>query len=177
MTQKLTHHPLLNKHTKLGIDIDSTLINGPCSGLLQRWVWEHYQDLDLHLVTFRYGADFSYIERDILEHGLNLNMFKGVHGIDRELAMPFWLLQNKVGFRIPESEDKNAMVRRAKWLRGLGYAKSSEDEFLRLHASVADWKGLKCKELGLTALVDDLEDMVLPGCTTHGVEWINALTL
>jgi len=175
--KKHTWHPKLNAHRAIGIDIDSTLIDGPCSRRLQEWVWDHYQELDLHLVTFRYGADFQYVAQDIGEHGLKLDMFKGLHGIDQDFAELFWQLRLKVGDRVPESEEKRLQHLRRKWLRGLTHHKTTEEEYERLFSTVAHWKGAKCKELGLTALIDDLGEYVRPGCDVHGVEWIDALNL
>ncbi len=163
------HHSKLNAHTAIGVDIDHTLINGPCSLFLQQWVREHYETIDLHLVTFRHGADFEYIRQDVEETGLQLDMFKGIHGIPQETSVPFWLLMQKVGER--------GRVHETKWLRSLAYHKSSVEEYETLYTGVSMWKGMKCNELGLTALIDDLDTMVLPGCTAHGVEFINALNL
>jgi hypothetical protein len=36
------------------------------------------------------------------------------------------------------------------------------------------WKGWISKHLGATVLVDDMEDLVLPGCKKYGVAFINA---
>lgn len=163
------HHAKLNAHKAIGVDIDHTLINGPNSFFLQRWVEEHYQEIDLHLVTFRTGLDYSMIERDIAFFGMRLDMFKGVHGIPEEISSPFWSLMQKVGER--------GKVHEKKWLRTLEFHKVTTTMYDELYNGVSVWKGMKCKELGLTALIDDLETMVLPGCTLHGVEFINALNL
>jgi hypothetical protein len=170
MENKLTHHPILNKHASIGIDVDLTLIDGPCSHFLQSWVWDHYKELDLHLITFRYGVDFDhYLKSDLAEVGMDFNMFKGIHGIPAVDAVPFWLLVNKVGH-------KNK-VYPPKWHRSLKHHKSSPEEYDQLFQVVSTWKGQKCKELGITALVDDLGDMVKPGCDLHGIEWIDSFDL
>ena len=164
----LFHHPRLNTHKAIGIDIDHTLINGPCSFFLQRWVHDHYKEIDLHLVTFRHGIDFDLIRQDIEDASdIRLDMFKGIHGIPGEVSVPFWTLMQKVGER--------GTIHEPKWLRGLTHHKTTVEEYDSLYNGVSMWKGSRCKELGLTALVDDLETMVLPGCTFHQVEFIHAL--
>lgn len=169
MDKSFYHHPRLNAHKGIGIDIDHTLINGPGSFFLQNWVRDHYKDLDLHLITFRDGIDFDLIRQDIGEFGMELDMFRGVHGIPAETSRPFWKLMQKVGER--------GTIHEPKWLRGLKHHKSSVEEYETLYTGVSMWKGSKCKELGLTALIDDLATMVLPGCEAHGVEFIDALKL
>lgn len=162
-------HPLLNAHRGLGIDIDETLINGPGSQLLQQWVQDHHTELDLHLITFRNGDHFDQIEDDVKAAGLSLNMFRGIHGIPVHIGQPFWDIASRTGIR--EYSDP------VKWARKLAYLKVHVDDYNLLHTNTAMWKGAKCAELGLTALVDDLEHMVTLGCKHHNVEWINSLTL
>jgi len=163
------YHPKLNAHKAIGVDIDSTLIHGPNSFFLQRWVEEHHKQVELHLVTFRNGRDFDMIAQDIGAFGMDLSMFHGVHGMPKELGVPFWELLSRVGERGSKSEQK--------WLRGLKHHKVTVEHYEELYNGVSVWKGLKCKELGLTALVDDLKSMVLPGCELHGIEFIDALNL
>jgi len=169
MEQTSFYHPRLNAHKAIGVDIDSTLIEGPCSFYLQRWVQQYHKDIELHLVTFRVEDDFDAIERDIGTYGMQLDMFHGVHGIPLDVANDFYKLTAKVGMK--------GQVNEAKWKRTLAYHNTSEEQYESTSTMVKKWKGLKCRELGLTALIDDLEDMVVPGCLEHGIEWINALTL
>lgn len=165
------YHRELNAHKGVGIDIDQTLINGPASHLLQNWVMEFYQEIDMHLITFRTGKWLEQLEQDVYVWGIKPEMFKGVHSVPLETAGPFWDMVNKIG-------DKRAPnFNRKKWERGLKHHKRTEEEYDYLELNLAMWKGSKCKELGLTALVDDLEHWVVPGCTTHGVIWINSLNL
>jgi hypothetical protein len=162
-------HPKLNAHRGIGVDIDETLINGPCSHLLQRWIHDHHQDVELHLITFRNGDHFNEVESDVKNAGLTLDMFRGVHGIPVHIGQPFWDIASRTGIR--------EYSEHAKWLRTLNYMKIKVEDYDLLHQNTAMWKGAKCAELGLSALVDDLEHMVALGCNHHKVEWINALTL
>lgn len=163
------YHKRLNAHTSIGIDIDETLINGPNSRYLQRWVKHYHPTIQMHLVTFRTEDDFDRIEEDLTAAGIELDLFHGIHGIPLDVASEFYKLTAKVGIRgsVPEP----------KWQRTIRYHNVSEDHYESLSEMVKLWKGLKCKELGLTALVDDLEQMVVPGCVRYDIEWINALTL
>lgn len=170
MTQQY-FHSALNAHKGIGIDIDQTLINGPASLFLQNWVQTYHCEIDLHLVTFRTGRWLDQLPDDVFQFGIQPHMFKGIHSVPVETAGPFWDLVQLVG-------DKRAPnLNQAKWLRSLAYHGSSEELYDSMEATLALWKGTKCKELGLTALIDDLEHWVVPGCTLHGVTWIDALTL
>ena len=162
-------HRKLASHKGIGVDIDHTLINGPGSPLLQEWIKENHQQVELHLITFRDGKDFDLVERDITTFGITFDMFKGLHGVPAHIGPPFWAMSSRVGIR--------ENVFRPKWLRALDYHKHTEEEYETLFQNIAMWKGAKCAELGLTALIDDLEHFVVPGCTSHGIEWINALAL
>ena len=158
----------LNKHQKIGIDIDATLIDGPKSRLLQEWCKDNHKTKELHLVTFRYNADFHFIGQDLIDADVDISMFRGVHGSPAELMIEYLTLVNKVGFRWKAKNE-------AKWIRSLAYHKILHDDFIKVEDLAHEWKGLKCKELGLTCLIDDMEESVLPGCMKHGIEFIHSL--
>jgi hypothetical protein len=165
------HHKVLNTHAGIGIDIDQTLINGPGSQFLQNWVMEFHDKVELHLITFRTGIWFDQLSDDVFRWGIEPHMFKGVHGIPTHIASPFWDLCKKVG-------DKSSKTfNRKKFERGLLHHKVTEEDYDLLQLNLAMWKGAKCKELGLTALIDDIEHWVVPGCIAHDVAWIDSLKL
>lgn len=171
MTTNFYFHSELNAHKGLGIDIDETLINGPGSFFLQNWVQTYHSELELHLITFRTGKWLDQLADDVYRWGIEPHMFKGIHSVPVETAGPFWELCQSVG-------DKRAKnFNRRKFERGLVHHKVTEEQYDAMELELALWKGSKCKELGLTALVDDLEHWVVPGCEAHGVTWINSLTL
>ena len=158
----------LNRHHKIGVDVDSTLINGPNSHIIQQWCRENHETKELHIVTFRYGLDFDhFLPIDLDEAGVDIKMFKGVHGSPKEKFIDYWTWVNTVGLRNQPHE--------AKWLRALAHHKIDLEKFTELETFANNWKGFRCKELGLTALIDDMENSVLPGCTNHGIEFIHAL--
>lgn len=159
---------LLAGHNGIGIDIDETLINGPSSLALQRWCAENHETHNLHLITFRYNGDFHYIGQDLADANVDINMFRGIHGIPAEASIPFHNMVMKVGRR-------DRAKTHAKWLRGLAHHKIKEEDYLEQEAKFAMWKGEKCKELGLTVLLDDLESFVKPGCDAHGIVFINSI--
>lgn len=163
------YHSTLNAHKGIGVDIDATLINGPASFKLQQWCEAYHQEIELHLITFRDGRDFDLIGDDLFASNVKMEWFKGVHGIPTEISKPFWDLANKVGIR--------GRMHEPKWQRALAHHKSSVEAYNELELELAMWKGTKCKELGLTALIDDLETLVVPGCKAHGVEFIDSLKL
>ena len=35
------------------------------------------------------------------------------------------------------------------------------------------WKGETCKMQGLSVLIDDMRDLVLPGCRRHGIDYLH----
>lgn len=162
------YKPVLSSHDAVGLDIDHTLINGPHSFSLRNWVENHHHDRDLHIITFRTGKDLDLVWNDLTAAGFDQKMFSGLHSIPPEIGQTFWRFTQKVGHRC---DVKNY----SKFLRGLKHHKISLNEYADLESQVRHWKGMKCSELGLTALVDDLKFYVEPGCLRHGIQFIDAL--
>jgi hypothetical protein len=169
MTKELWKHPILNNHKAIGIDIDGTLINGVYSNKLQRWVEFFHDEIDMHLITFRDDEDVRYVDRDLGEVGIPLDWFKGVHNIPAEIIDPF----NKYNQLFRKAVDRGA----AKLERALAYHKVSYTDWRKIDQEARMWKGYKCHELGLTALIDDLPNMVLDGCEAYEIEYINVVDL
>lgn len=161
-------HPLLDPHDCLGIDIDSTLINGPCSRILQEWCRDNHTRKQLHLITFRYGKDFDLAQQDIIEGGAQWEWFRSIHGAPRALFERHYQYVQQTG-HIRNNPRKLA--------RAIAHHRIDTEDMARVAREVTLWKGIKCKELGCTALVDDLVEYVQPGCDLHGITLVDSLKL
>lgn len=171
MTRKDTwFHPELNRHKAVGIDIDGTLINGINSNALQRWIEAYHDEIEFHLITFRDSEDVKQAPDDIMMGRGEMKWFKGLHSIPAEIIDPFnW---NYVHIAVALRNGQIAKAKRTLAHRGVPW-----EEWIDIDAKAREWKGLKCKELGLTAMIDDIPTMVLPGCEKHGIEFFNVNSL
>lgn len=155
----------LNRHHKIGIDIDVTLINGPNSRIIQEWCVANADSKELHLVTFRNGQDLADVARDLADAGVDINLFKAIHGSPEPIMRKFMGFVNKCGWRNDTP----------KWQRGLAHHKIDLQDWIDTELFCNEWKGQVCAEFGLTCLIDDMEANVILGCNKYNVEFIHSL--
>lgn len=155
----------LNKHQIIGLDMDETLIEGPCSYLLREWVKENFIKKELWIITFRTGPYVAQVWGDLAPYRLGREQFAGLKAIPPHLHSDYWLI--KKGFAYKDSNP-------GKFERFLAANKLTPELAQKKHDALLHWKGEACASVGATVLVDDLPDMVLPGCIANNIQFINA---
>lgn len=155
----------LARHEGIAVDFDGTLIKNPGAHALWEFIREHHQTKKFWIVTFRTHQEREKFPEVWALHAQmsprfpSLDMFHGVHFADDDACLRFsaYAKANPVTQII---------------LYGECLEPRHPDEEEMMH-----FKAKKCLELGATALIDDLADMVEHGCRAHGVEFVDALNL
>lgn len=156
-------YSILDQHRAIGWDFDNTLIDHPSSPEIHRYIRAHPEKRHL-IVTFR---SFGWQDRV----WSSLAAYPGAPG--REC---FAGLVNMDDARfVPAVPEEGAHVEHA---RAHDAIRLIEGKLLITDVdSYLEWKGLMCRELGLTILVDDKPEHVLAGCAKHGIAHIHPDTL
>lgn len=160
------YYDILNSHDIVALDIDDTLVAGPKSLELQDWVSKNHDKKEIHLVTFRTGFNFQQVDGTLRWYNVPKEWFKGIHGIPQNVSELYYMARNVKDL---------LRDRPAKADRVLNYHKLDLDQVDKLILDAKLWKGKKCKEIGATVLVDDLEYMVLPGCEHYGIQFVSSI--
>jgi len=159
---------VLNNHDVIGLDMDDTLMYGYRSHILQDWILKNYPLKELWVVTFRTGVYVNTVFDELKGVGLKSHMFKGIKSVPSQLY-----------FKHKEAANayiiKNQNLK--KYYRFLEYKNYTEKDLEKNYNDYLEWKGLACKEIGATILLDDLPDKVLPGCDKYNIDFINSLQL
>ncbi len=149
----------LFKHDTLGIDVDDTLIGHPRSHVLQRFILEHHKIKNFHIVTFRTHGMEDMIDQDILtstvdtQVPLRLHHFAGVHSI------PYGLYENH---------------KKQQWSASREVKRSPGGIILPNDSDIYyTWKAEKCREIGCTVLIDDMEPAIGRHCERIGILCLN----
>lgn len=143
---------MLDKHQKLAIDFDKTLIQHPNSKGLQQYIVKNSHRKDFFIITFRTGVDFTNLWLDLdlcKETNISKHHFKGAFGIPDWIEEEYYITQ---------------LVRYANF--GTKQRNHCEERYLL-------WKGYQAKKLGCTVLVDDMTDRVIKGCVKYNVEYVH----
>lgn len=164
----------LTKHKVIGIDIDKTLIQGPKSLLLQRFILANLDKKQFHLITFRTGKLASEIPQDIKtfsSNRLSQNDFKSLHAIPFDLyfGYMFHKILNPATNKIEDIHTRLQRISKQFKIPTL--------DIISLIDDALEWKGKTCYEIGCTAIVDDKYDEVKPGADAYGVQYFNAYSL
>lgn len=141
----------LAKYPAIGWDFDGTLIN--CANAPLFWSFIKANPQIKHvIVTFR-------------THGLEDRVFDVLEAMGGPVAHHFDGLAS-----IPYElwERNNHCIKRRGYADLGGPPTSDEIEYQM-------WKGMKCAELGLPVLIDDMGVDVEDGCKYHGVEWFDPM--
>jgi len=148
-------YSILDRHEAIGWDFDNTLIDHPNSAAIHRYIRAHPEKRHV-IITFR-----SFGWQD--EVWSSLAACPGApprQSFDRLLNMD----DARFSPAVPESGPHVEHARAHDAIRVI------EGKLLITDvASYVEWKGLACRENGLTVLVDDRPECVLPGCARHGI--------
>lgn len=165
-------HSVLDLHDNIGWDVDETLINGRNSVFWRAYVASHPEKVH-HIITFRCKRDaecvYSELEKEYV-YPLSSDKFVDLHYLPKYISDSFDKLHpHLIDFNHRKCLPTNKVERILK-REGL-----TLEELIDIKESLYNWKANKCKELGLTALVDDLEKVVKQGCEVNGVTFINSI--
>jgi FMN phosphatase YigB (HAD superfamily) len=146
---------ILDQHGAIGWDFDNTLIDHPNSPEMHRYIRAHPEKRHL-IVTFRsFGwQDEVWSTLAALPGAPARECFSGLVNIDDARFVP---AVPEVGAHVEHARAHDA-------IRIIGGELLITDV-----ESYIEWKGLACRELGLTVLVDDKPEHVLRGCAKHGI--------
>lgn len=159
---------VLDNHKIIGLDMDKTLIEGPCSYPLRQWVKENFLQKEIWIITFRTGPYVAQVWNDLAPFQLSREQFAGMKALPPKIYTEY--NEVKKAFRYKDTNP-------GKFQRFLAANKWTEEEAIRKHDALLHWKGEACASVGATVLVDDLPELVLPGCNTNGVTFVHSFYL
>jgi hypothetical protein len=146
-------------HSTLALDMDRTLVDGKNSQHLRNFVHLNHRLKSFFIITFR-GHDSSDVLRELRAQGLDPNAIKDVVYCPLDYSVvELKLASKRMTFIEIREEARKCGIRL--------------DDIERLYQEYVEWKGKMAAHLGCTVLVDDMPEMVLPGCHKHGVQFIN----
>jgi hypothetical protein len=155
----------LNDHKIIGLDMDETLVGGPCSYILREWVKENFINKELWIVTFRVGVYVPQVWSELASFHINRRQFAGLKSLPNALFNDY--CEVKKAFKYKDTNPN-------KFQRFLNAHKWTEEEAQRKHDALLHWKGETCASIGATVLVDDLPEMVIPGCKANNITLIHS---
>lgn len=171
MTVK-TKHSILDLHDNIGWDVDETLINGKYSVFWRAYVRSN-PEKNHHIITFRGKKDaeevYKELEKEFL-YPLNESDFVDLHYIPQDICTAF----DKLHPHLIEFNHRKLYPTK-KVERILKRDGLTLEDVIDIKESLYNWKANKCKELGLTVLIDDLEKIVKQGCEINNIKFINSL--
>lgn len=148
---------MFENHTRIGLDLDDTLLNGPASIFLANYVNDH-PEKKFFLVTHRTPSELHTVPYELLDIGLNINQFEKLLSTSELMRIRFRLArQERDSLRLPSIYTGNV----------------SEDEMTKEELNFVYWKGYVCKRMGITILVDDATPIVKPGTDRYNIKYIN----
>lgn len=171
MTTQATHK-ILDLHDFIGWDVDKTLINGKKSFFWRAYV-ESNPSKQHHIITFRSKKDAEDVYKELSSeflYPLNEKHFVDLHYMPFDISKDFDSLHP---YFIEFNHRKCYPTQKLE--RILKRENITLEEVISIKDAVYDWKANKCKELGLTVLVDDLEKIVKHGCDLNEVTFVNSL--
>jgi hypothetical protein len=149
----------LNRHKKIALDLDGTLIDGAASGVLANYVREH-PGKAFYIVTFRTPDQSHDVAAELNDVGLSAEHF------DKIISMPP---------RLARDFDHDQQLRRNAALPRLDQV--GPEHLLPGEVAFMQWKGFVAKKLGATVLVDDMPYLAKLGCEKFGVSLVDAATI
>lgn len=156
---------VFQSHKNIGVDIDDTLIgDNYYKHVLQKFIIDYHLEKNFYLITFRLGYWVDNAFADIAEDNDDIKpkMFKGIWSVPQDLSD---------GYRKYRFHLKNKHM----WERYDDEELAHLEELENLHKQYHEWKGQQAKKLGCTILIDDMIELVKPGCDKYGVKLIHPL--
>lgn len=151
---------ILDQHEAIGWDFDGTLIRHSRSEAMHAYILANPNKKHV-IVTFR---TFGWQER-VWQHLAETypqaparELFQGVVNIGEDR---FFAVDSECDSRIGLHRQHDAL----RTIDGKIYLTDIQ--------SYVHWKGEACRHHGLSVLVDDMRDLVLPGCRRHGIEYLH----
>jgi hypothetical protein len=155
-------HEILDKHEKIAWDMDDSLIGGPNSDFFRDYITAHPEKTH-HVITFR---DLEWAN-EILEELENCGMDarKLILSVENcpEMTHHCYAMSGRLKNEIQIHHHCKDI--------GISY-----EEFVEHVKAFPHWKAKRAAELGCTLLVDDLEQLVRPGCEKHGIAFYHSHT-
>lgn len=141
----------LLRFPSIGWDFDGTLIDHPNSPLIHEFILAH-PDMKHYIITFR-------------THGLQNTMFA------------------EMQHKYPDAPGREAFDG-TRNISDIAWERYSNIYQRRLvgrldgpplpwESYYIEWKGMTCHDLHVPVLVDDLENLVLPGCEKYGIKYLH----
>jgi hypothetical protein len=149
----------LDKHQKIALDFDGTLVDSVSSPILADYIRQH-PEKSYYIVTFRTPTQIVTIPTELTNIGLSFDLFAKVVPMPPRLAFDF---------------DEDQKFRRHAHLPDMNTV--SEDALLPGEYKMVHWKGFIARKLGATILVDDMPELVLYGCQQFGIKFVDAKNL
>lgn len=134
----------LLEHDSIGWDLDGTLIKHPRSQAMHEFIRRTPEKRHV-IVTFR------------------------SHGMERQIWNDLFRYPMRLG-----QDDFSGAVNMTDEMFENEYLSSRSPAGLFVPTRrYIEWKGEVCAHLGLTVLVDDATDQVVPGCEKYGIAYVN----
>lgn len=151
----------LERHSTIALDFDDTLVNGPASEFLARFIQDN-PDKTYVIITHRTPRECATIPQELREFTLlTVQQFARVIPTPERLKMEF---------------DEDQRLRFQKRFPRLSPT-TPEDDLLPGEFKFLHWKGFAASKAGATVLVDDLPYLSALGCRRHHVELIDSRKL
>lgn len=154
-------HPIINKHSSIAWDMDHTLVNGPNSAYFLDYIRSHPEKTH-NIITFRDNSWANMILSELAQVGFDARThISAIYNCPEDIHDSFMVKSNEITeiFQFMQSRSMSS---------------ENFDKNVQLFPL---WKGFKCKNIGATVLIDDMPELVLPGCEKYGIEYVNALDL
>lgn len=152
-------HDILDAHQAIAWDMDHTLVDGPNSEFFRDYIKRHGAKRSFHVVTFRTGGWLEETREELASHGVTDSHIRSIVGVPDRLYYAHSLSSGSgMGSSLYAACGGSAAT----------LAADAE--------AFQSWKALAAKKLGCTLLVDDLVEIVGPGCAKHGITLLDALT-
>lgn len=141
----------LLRYDAIGWDFDGTLIEHPYSELLQDFIIAHPEKRHI-IVTFR-------------THGYQRVMFRDMTRLYRDSPRPaaFTDILNISD----KAWEQFTMYQQKRVLDQLDGPLNPWEEYY------VEWKGMACHKAHVPVLVDDMTDLVMPGCIKYGIDYLH----
>ena len=151
--------PGLAAHSVIAWDFDNTLVDHPKSGAIHQYIRGHPEKRHF-IVTFRSFGWQDDIWTSLARYPAAppRDAFAGVINIDDGRFTP---AEPQQGPHVDHARLHDAL-------------RTIDERILITNvANYIEWKGESCRRCGATVLVDDMRELVVPGCEKHGICYVH----